>query len=86
MVNTMDDVKGIVRDFIKNNFLYASDIDSINDDDSFTQKGIIDSTGVLELIDFIEESFEIIIENDEVVPDNLDSLNRIERYILKKKY
>ena len=80
----MVDVKSVVRDFIKNNFLYASDIDSLGDDDSFTQKGIIDSTGVLELIDFLEENYEIVIENDEVIPDNLDSLNRIERYITSK--
>ncbi|MGA1821672.1 MAG: acyl carrier protein [Thermoplasmatota archaeon] len=80
----MPDVKSEVRDFIKNNFLYASDIDSIGDDDSFTQRGIIDSTGVLELIDFLEEKFGIIIENDEVIPDNLDSLNRIERYVASK--
>lgn len=81
----MVDVKSVVRDFIKNNFLYATDIDSLSDDDSFTQKGIIDSTGVLELIDFLEESFELVVENDEVIPDNLDSLNRIERYIISKK-
>jgi acyl carrier protein len=80
----MVDVKSVVREFIKNNFLYATDIDSLKDDDSFTQKGIIDSTGVLELIDFIEENFNIVVENDEVVPDNLDSLQRMDRYIRSK--
>lgn len=85
MSNNGADIKGILRDFIKDNFLYSTDINTIMDDTSFLEKGIIDSTGVLELIDFIEERFEISIENNEVIPENLDSFNNLETFIRSKK-
>jgi len=55
-----------------------------NDDDSFLEKGIIDSTGVLELVGFIEETFNIKIEDEELIPENLDSLDKLNLYIKKK--
>ncbi|MGA1819607.1 MAG: hypothetical protein ACMUHU_01215, partial [Thermoplasmatota archaeon] len=57
MSDNGNDIKIVMREFFKNNFLYSSDIDSISDDTSFMNEGIIDSTGVLELLDFIEERF-----------------------------
>jgi acyl carrier protein len=77
-------IKTVIKEFILNNFPYSSNIIELTDDLSFTEKGIIDSTGILELIDFMEERFKINIENGEVVPDNLDSLSKIERYIKSK--
>ena len=55
------------------------------DTDSLLDKGIIDSTGVLELVGHIEENYEIKIEDEELVPDNLDSVNNLVKYIQKKK-
>jgi len=57
----------------------------IPDDASFMDRHIIDSTGFLELISFVEQSFDIQISDDEMVPENLDSLNNIERFVQKKR-
>lgn len=60
------------------------DENELNDSDSLLGKGIIDSTGVLELVGFIEEHYQFSIEDDELVPDNLDSVNNLVNYIEKK--
>jgi len=77
--------KAELRNFISNNFMYGSKPEDLGDDTSLLESGIIDSTGILEIIDFLEETFDFSIENDEVTPDNLDSINRIYDFILKKK-
>ena len=77
-------VKKKFKVFIKDKFLLG-DISMLqNDDDSFLEKGIIDSTGVLELVNFIEETYNIRVEDEELIPDNLDSLNKIVSYVEKK--
>jgi len=65
------------------NFLFG-DGDRLHDDTSFLESGIIDSTGILELVTFLEETYSIKIEDDELVPENLDSLNRIGVFLAKK--
>jgi acyl carrier protein len=75
------DIKKALRDFIVENFLPFAGVDSFEDDDSFMENGIIDSTGVLELLEFIEEQFNITVEDEEVIPDNLDSLNKMTSFI-----
>ena len=85
MGNEKNEIMVKVKEFIKHNFLLVEGSVEIHDDASFFEKGVIDSTGVLELIDFLEETFSIVIENEEVVPDNLDSYNRIVRFILRKR-
>lgn len=79
-----DDTKNIIKDFIVENFLPFADENPFDDNDSFMEKGIIDSTGVLELLQFIEERFNIKVEDEEIVPDNLDSLNKLVSFIKKK--
>ena len=69
-----------VRHFIVENFLLG-DGELLKKDTSFLEKGIIDSTGILELIMFLEESYNIKIEDDELVPENLDSLSNVVRFI-----
>ena len=76
-------VKKIVRNFIVENFLFGED-DHLKDDTSFLEEGIVDSTGILELVAFIEETFAITIEDEELIPENLDSLASISRYLEKK--
>lgn len=82
--STDADIKRKLKIFIRDKFLLGYGSKVPNDDDSFLEKGIIDSTGVLELVDFIEETFNIKIEDEELIPDNLDSLNELTSYIKKK--
>lgn len=80
-----DNTKSILRGFITESFLPSAGLDAFEDADSFMEKGIIDSTGVLELLEFIEEKFAIKIEDEEVIPDNLDSLDKLVSFIFRKQ-
>jgi len=75
------DNKATLRAFIIESFMLGAESTEFLDDDSFMEKGIIDSTGVLELLQFIETTFEIKVEDDEVLPENLDSIVSLERFI-----
>lgn len=81
----MQDIKTQVRTYIFDNFIMAGDPGDLQDGDSFMEKHILDSTGFIELITFLEESFGIKVEDDDMVPENLDSLDRIENFLRKKK-
>jgi acyl carrier protein len=74
-----------VRRFVIENFLFADDDPDLRDDTSFLDTGIIDSTGVLELVTFLEREFGIAIEDDELLPENLDSVDRIAAFIRRKR-
>lgn len=78
----MDKIKEKIKDFIIENFLFGEDND-LKDDTSFLEEGIIDSTGVLELIEYLEEEFELEIDDEDMIPENLDSLNNLEQFISK---
>jgi acyl carrier protein len=73
-----------VRKFVSENFLFREDIESLSDSDSFLEAGIIDSTGVLELISFIEGEFGIEVADAEMIPENFDSIERIVAYVQRK--
>jgi acyl carrier protein len=73
-----------IRTFIVENFLFEGD-DNLKEDTSFLENGIIDSTGVLELVAFIEETYGISVDDDEIVPENLDSISNITKYIQRKQ-
>lgn len=79
------DVKKEIRDFIVENFLFGNREKLPDDDDSFLQKGLIDSTGILEVVSFIEEKFGIRVEDDDLVPENLDSVRRLADFIARKR-
>jgi acyl carrier protein len=72
-----------VRTFIVDNFLFG-DGSSLKDDSSFLKERIVDSTGILEIIAFLEEEFSIKINDDELLPENLDSLNNIDAFLKRK--
>ena len=72
-----------IREFVVNNFLFG-DGENLKDDTSFLDEGIIDSTGILELITFLEEKYTITIGDDEVVPENLDSLQNVAQFLKTK--
>ena len=78
------DIKKKIKVFIIENFLLGDSSNNLNDEDSFFEKGIIDSTGVLELVSFVEKSFNVKFEDEELIPDNLDSINKVSDFILKK--
>ncbi|MCP4454232.1 MAG: acyl carrier protein [Planctomycetes bacterium] len=73
-----------VQQFVVDNFLFG-DSSQLDTDTSFLNEGIIDSTGILELIMFLEETFGIHVEDQELIPENLDSLNNIQQFVTKKK-
>lgn len=73
-----------VRSFIIDNFLFDAEEGDLKNDDSFLEQGIIDSTGVLELVEWLEETFKMTIEDDELVPENLDSVSLIAAFINRK--
>ena len=81
---TSVEIKVIVRNFIIENFLFDDD-GSLKDDTSFLDEGIIDSTGILELVEFLDEEFSITIEDDELIPENLDSINNVTKFVVGKK-
>ena len=77
----MNDVRIQIRDFLLKNFLFTDDPSAIGMDDSLLGKGIVDSTGMLEIIFFIEEKLGVKIKDEDMVPDNLDSINKIARFV-----
>jgi acyl carrier protein len=77
-------LKQQIRDFVTSNF-YVADPASLEDSNSLLDRGIIDSTGVLEVIAFIEETFDIAVQDSEMLPDNLDSIDRIAGFVTRKK-
>jgi len=80
----MPTIENDVRGFVTDNFLFGRKNVSLDGDDSLLEQGLIDSTGVLELVSFIESKFEIKVEDDDLVPDNLDSINRLIAFIETK--
>ena len=80
----MPTIEADVRGFVTDNFLFGRKNVSLDGDDSLLEQGLIDSTGVLELVSFIENKFEIKVEDDDLVPDNLDSINRLIAFIEAK--
>ena len=78
------DISLTVRRFIGENFLFRDDGDAITHDASLLDAGIIDSTGVLELVSFLETTFGIEVQDDEMLPENLDSIRAITSYVSRK--
>lgn len=76
-----DNIKETVRSFLVENFLFGDTSFALDDDASLIENDIIDSTGVLELVAFIEERFGVTMADAEIVPANLDSLNRIAAFV-----
>jgi len=80
----MDTIKTQVRKYVMDNFLMGAFPEELRDEDSFMGRHVLDSVGVLELISYLEQTFGIKVEDEEMVPDNLDSLNCVARYLQRK--
>ncbi len=78
------DTKEKLRNFIIENFMFGSEDASLDDDDLFFDVGIIDSTGVLEVVGFIEDEFGLEVADKELIPDNFESVNKLVAYISRK--
>ncbi|HVY49724.1 MAG TPA: acyl carrier protein [Minicystis sp.] len=78
------DAKEKVRNFITTNF-YVPDPAALADDASLLDRGIVDSTGVLEIIGFLEQEFGVTVDDAEILPENLDSVARIVEFVGRKK-
>jgi len=77
------DIEGEVNTFVTTNFLAGRSLD-LQPGDSLLDMGVIDSTGVLELVGYLEERFGIKVEDEEMIPDNLESITNIASYVERK--
>ena len=75
------DTQKKIRSFVIENLLLGEEEKDFADDQSFLESGLIDSTGILEVIAFLEEEYEITIEDEEMIPDNLDSIDNIVAFL-----
>lgn len=73
-----------LKEFISSAYLFGDDSRMPADTDSLLETGVLDSTGVLELIEFLEETFQFTVEDSETVPENLGSIDGLTRYVLSK--
>ena len=80
----MSDLRQELKNYIIDNFLFGKD-EGLKDDTSFLEQGILDSTGVMELVEYLERTNNIKIEDDELLPDNLDSIDIICKFVESKK-
>jgi len=77
------EVTAVIRQYIIENFLFGEE-DGLRDDTSFLDSGIVDSTGILELVAYLEEEFGISIADEELIPENLDSIANVVAYLGRK--
>ena len=73
-----------IRQYVADNFLFSDDGYPLPEDASFLEEGIVDSTGILELVMFVEETFGVTVKDEEIVPENFDSVGQLATYIRRK--
>ena len=73
-----------IRDYVAQNLLFSEKGFQYGDDASFLEEGIIDSMGIIELVSFVEDQFGVSVADRELVPDNFDSVNKLNAYIQSK--
>jgi len=79
----MENLKQEIRNFVFENYCFNRP-GNLRDEDSFMESGIVDSTGILELVSFVEEKYSIEVESNELLPENLDSIDRLTHFVSKK--
>ncbi len=80
----MPDIQSTIIDFIKENFIMGRSETTIDVEESLIESGIMDSTGVLELVEFLEATFDIQIEDEELIPENLETIQNIITFLKTK--
>jgi len=84
MTVTAESIRKKLRSYVLENFLFTDDDGALSDDDSFLELGIVDSTGIMEVILYVEEEFGMTVADDEMTPDNLDSVDSLVAFVQKK--
>lgn len=77
--------ESMIRAYVLENFLFTDNGNRLPNDASFLEEGIVDSTGVLELVLFVEEAFGFAVEDDEILPENFDSVAQLAAYVCRKR-
>ena len=77
-------VETLIQHFILENFLFTDETEQLPLDASFLEEGVVDSTGILEMVMFIEEAFNLAVDDEEIVPENFDSVQQLARYVRMK--
>jgi acyl carrier protein len=85
MVEIVESVREDIRSYILSNFLFTDDASQLNDTDSFRDGKVIDSMGMVELIHFLEEEFKIKVLDEDMVPEKLDSVDRLVTFVRSKR-
>lgn len=80
-----DSLRDRIQEFILENYLFTSDTSALGLEDSLLDRGIVDSTGMLEIVMFIEEQLGVTVKDEEMIPENLDSVNRIAAFVESKR-
>ena len=78
------EIEAKIRDYIAQNLIFSDNGYQYPDDASFLEEGIVDSVGVLELVSFIEDNFKVKVSDQDIVPDNFDSVSKLAAYIRRK--
>ena len=80
-----NDLKQSIRTFIETSFLFREGRGGLTDGESLLGAGLIDSTGILELVTYLEGEFGIVVQDEEIIPENLDSVDQIPAYVIRKQ-
>jgi acyl carrier protein len=81
----MVEIRRAVRKFLADNVMLTGGVEELRDDSSFLERNLLDSTGLLELLAFIEEGWGIAVEDSEIVPENLDSIDLVASFVASKQ-
>lgn len=81
----MSEIEEKIRKFLIENFVLSEQLDELGFEESFLENGVVDSTGILELVFFVEDQFGIQIDTSEVLPENFDSVNCLASFIRRKQ-
>lgn len=84
-MHAANDARSALRRLILEDYLFTVDESALSDDMSFLEEGILDSMGILEIMMFLEDEFQVTVREDEMIPDNLDSIENLLVYIERKK-
>ena len=78
------EISQVIRQYISDNFLFRNSAQTLSDSDSLMERRLLDSMGVLEMVTFLESRFSIRIHDDEMLPQNMDSITRISKFVWSK--
>lgn len=83
-MNMETEIKTVIVNFIRENFLFEDNGIALDENGSLLESGVIDSTGILEIVQFLEETYGIQVEDEEITPENLDSIANISHFVFQK--